>query len=291
MRRWSAIEVLDWTTKYFIKKGISSPRLDAEILLSEVLRCSRLEIYLNYSKPLTENELASYHQLVKRRSFYEPIAYIVGRKEFYGYDLIVNPFILIPRPETELLVEEIVKKLKVLDEKKSYTIVDIGTGSGNIATALAKNLVSYIYAIDTSVEILDIASQNAENIGVKDKISFLKGNLLDPLRELNLADKIDVIVSNPPYIPTNEINNLSPDIKNYEPLMALDGGIEGTCFQIPLIKESLTYLKKGGYLYLELGVHQYDILKEVCYELKGYSHVKTIKDYAGIERILEAQKG
>lgn len=291
MKRWSVIEVLDWTTKYFIKKGISSPRLDAEILLSEILKCSRLEIYLNYNKPLTENELASYHQLVKRRSFYEPIAYIIGRKEFYGYDFIVNPSVLIPRPETELLVEEIIKKLKALDEKKFYTIVDVGTGSGNIATALAKNLNSYIYAIDIAGEILDIASRNAENIGVKDKISFLKGNLLDPLKELNLADKIDVIVSNPPYIPTNEINNLLPDIKNYEPLVALDGGIRGTCFQIPLIKESLTYLKKGGYLYLELGVHQYNILKEICHELKGYSYVKAIKDYAGIERILEAQKG
>lgn len=291
MKRWSVIEVLDWTTKYFIKKGISNPRLDAEVLLSEVLKCSRLEIYLNYSKPLTEDELAFCHQLVKRRSSYEPIAYIIGRKEFYGYGFIVNPSVLIPRPETELLVEEIVKKLKTLDEKKPYTIVDVGTGSGNIATALAKSLDSYIYAIDTSTEILDIASQNAKNLGVKDKINFLKGNLLAPLKELNLVDKIDVIVSNPPYIPTNEINNLSPDIKNYEPLVALDGGIEGTCFQIPLIKESLTYLKKGGYLYLELGVHQFNILKEVCHELKSYSHVEAVKDYDEVERILKAQKG
>ncbi|MDI6785449.1 MAG: peptide chain release factor N(5)-glutamine methyltransferase, partial [bacterium] len=120
MKKWSVIEVLNWTTKYFKEKGISSSQLDAEVLLAEILTCSRLEIYLNYNKPLTKDELASYHKLVKRRSFYEPIAYIIGKKEFYGYDFLVNPLVLIPRPETELLIEKIIKKLKALDKKEPY---------------------------------------------------------------------------------------------------------------------------------------------------------------------------
>ncbi|MBU0599921.1 peptide chain release factor N(5)-glutamine methyltransferase [bacterium] len=290
MKEWSIIEALNWTTNYFKEKGIKSSRLEAEVLLSEVLGYSRLKIYLSYDQPLSKNELASYHQLVKRRSFYEPIAYIVGRKEFYGYDFKVTPKVLIPRPETELLVERIIEKLNSLDEKKCYQIVDIGTGSGSIAVTLAKNLNSYIYAIDISEEILNIASENAQNLKVKEKICFLKGNLLDPLKELNLKEEIEVIVSNPPYIPSHEINNLSSEVKDYEPLDSLDGGKDGIDYHLFLIKESLTYLKKGGYLYLELGINQAEILKKICSQYKDWHNLKIIKDYAKIDRILEVQK-
>ena len=249
-------------------------QLEKEILLCHVLKIERSKLFSHPERELTKSEQELYNKLTQRRKNNEPIAYIINNQPFMGLEFYVDQNVLIPRPETELLVEEVIKESKVHCPR---SIVDVGTGSGCIAVTLAKNLPnSKVIAIDSSKAALEIAKKNAAANGVADQIDFRLGNMFEPLKE-----KIDLIVSNPPYIPTAEIDKLEPDVKNFEPRSALDGGPEGLKYIRDLIIQSpsllTTQLPKR--LFIEIGYDQAAALKQL-------GNFTITKDLSGHDRIL-----
>lgn len=277
-------EILDRTVKHFQKYEITSARLDAEILLSEVLDMERINLYVNFDKPLTKAEVDKYRQFVIARSKGTPVAYILGKQEFMSLDFKVNDATLIPRPETEHLVEIVLDKIKDTDLDR-IKVVDIGTGSGAIIVSLIKLAQKEIeaIAIDISADALEVAKENADNHELLDRIDFRLGSLLEPVGE-----QVDIIVSNPPYIPTADIDDLQREVKN-EPITALDGGKDGLDFYREIIKQSVNRLNIGGFIAFEVGVNQ---AEDIATLLKGnsFDNIEVIKDYAGIERVVLAKK-
>jgi release factor glutamine methyltransferase len=277
-------EILDRTVKHFQNYEIASARLDAEILLSEVLDMERINLYVNFDKPLTKGEVDKYRQFVIARSKGTPVAYIIAKQEFMSLNFKVTEATLIPRPETEHLVEVILDKIKAvgLDRVK---VVDVGTGSGAIIVSLTKLAEKEIEAIavDISADALDVAKENADNYELLDKIDFRLGSLLEPVSEM-----VDIVVSNPPYIPTSDIKGLQREVKN-EPITALDGGQDGLDFYREIINQSLTKLNTGGLIAFEIGINQADDVASLL-ENNNFDNIKIIKDYAGIERVVLATK-
>ena len=241
----SNIEALRWATELLDNKGIESARLEAEILLAHVLKVGRLYLYINPEQELSQEQIDNYNKLVQRRLEYEPTAYILGHREFMDLDLIVNEDVLIPRPETEVLVETVIDHLN--DITRMIRIADIGTGSGAIAISLAKSLPNAaVEAVDVSEEAINIAKLNADRYGLR--ITFHLGDLLSPLN----GKKYNAIVSNPPYIPSQVIDGLQAEVKDYEPRMALDGGNDGLDFYRRLINEAPKLLNYNGLLAVEI---------------------------------------
>ncbi|MEW6096573.1 MAG: peptide chain release factor N(5)-glutamine methyltransferase [bacterium] len=282
-------QVLHQATKFLADNHIDTAKTDAEVLLSDLLGTNRVELYLNDKISLNKNRLALYWKLLDRRASHEPVAYISGKKEFMDWEFIVSPDVLIPRPETEILVEEIINIGKKM-LNFSPIIVDIGTGSGVIAISLALALNAKVYAIDISTPALEVAKLNAAKLGVEDRITFLKGNLLFPLKRFNINKKVDFIVSNPPYVATSQFKSLPLDVR-FEPKIALDGGKEGLNFYDKIINGSLDYLKEGGYLVLEVGYDMAEIIKDKIIQTKKFEDVKIIKDYHGTKRIILSKGG
>lgn len=251
--------------------NLLSHRLEAEILLAHCLKLKKINLYTQSERILTEQELAEFKKLIERRKKHEPIAYIVGFQPFIGLDFIVTPDVLIPRPETELLVETAVKQitnygLPALPAGRQITsLADLGTGSGCIAISIAKKLPNIkIIATDSSEKALKIAKQNAKKHNVEDRIEF------HLTTSFSLPSPVDLIISNPPYIPTADIEKLDPDVKDYEPRQALDGGADGLDFIRQLVKFNCIF---------EFGINQGIAIKKLN------PKVKIIKDYSGIERI------
>lgn len=249
---WTITRILDWTRQYFAGKGIENPRLDAELLLCEVLHCQRITLYVHFDQPLQASELARYREFVIRRGRMEPLAYILGHKEFYKYDFRVTPDVLVPRPETELLVESVSKA----PLPQAPVLLDVGTGSGAILISLLALLADATgIAVDKSIAALAVARENTVYVGeqIKDeslpaRITFLESDLFGSVPK---EQKFDVIISNPPYIPSNVINTLPKDVQQ-EPHMALDGGPKGLDIYARLITQAPEYLKPGGLLALEI---------------------------------------
>ncbi|MDP2363927.1 MAG: peptide chain release factor N(5)-glutamine methyltransferase, partial [Ignavibacteria bacterium] len=212
----TVLEAIKLSTEYLDKKNVESPRANAEILLAEVLNCKRLELYLSFDKPLGEDELSGYREFIKKRGMRIPLQYIIGYVDFYGLKLIVNQNVLIPRPETELLVEKIINNFSSDPSKENIRILDIGSGSGNISIAISRNIInSNVLGIDISEKALEVAKQNAENNFVQNNIEFKKFDIkIDDITELG---KFDLIVSNPPYVSSSDFQNLEPELKVYEP--------------------------------------------------------------------------
>jgi release factor glutamine methyltransferase len=277
----TVLDVIKLSTDYLQKKGVESPRANAEILLADILKCKRLELYLSFDKPLAENEVQIYREAIRKRGLRVPLQYIVGYVEFYGLKLIVNENVLIPRPETELLVEKIINES---DKTANLRILDIGSGSGNISIAIAKNIPnSTIFAIDISENSLKVAKQNAELNLIQDKIEFVLFDI--KYDNLNNLGKFDLIVSNPPYVSENDFVNLEPELKFHEPKIALTDNSDGISFYKHIIKISDRVLNIPGNIYFELGMGQSDIVKKL-FEEKGFSNIKVTKDYSGIDRII-----
>lgn len=271
---WTSLKLIQWTTGHFEKKGIPNPRLDAELLLASVLKCKRVDLYIGFENAVSEKHLAEYKALIERRAKREPLQYILGETEFWGLKFKVTPDVLIPRPETELLVEEALK----FPEAK--TILDIGTGSGCIAVSLAKHLPeAKVVATDISKESLEVAKQNAEKNGVADRIEFVASDIAPWLFFETQERKFDLIVSNPPYIDPLELDLLQTEVSRHEPRRALDGGKDGMEIVEKILKEAPDFLKSPGRLMLEVGEGQAEALK------KKYP-CETRKDYAGIERVI-----
>ena len=280
---WTIVKILDWTRQYFADKGIENPRLDAEILLCAVLSCPRINLYVHFDQPLKADELAKYREFVLRRGRQEPLAYILGEKAFMNYTFKVTPAVLVPRPETELLVETLVE---LNDSGKKIKILDIGTGSGAIILSLLSLLpLAEGTAVDISSAALAVATENAERLGVSERF---KPVLSDLYSKLPVGVQYDVIVSNPPYIPTEDIAALAADVKK-EPKGALDGGKDGLDFYRKIIAGASEYLLQGGLLAFEIGIHQGDAVTQLCRD-HGFGVTAVRKDYAGIERMIFAAK-
>lgn len=281
---WTIKKILDWTTDYFKKYNIEWPHLEAEILLSHALNIPRIQLYVQFERTLTVEELAQYKALILRRSKREPIAYITGHQPFMSLDLEVNSSVLIPRPETEKLVEIAIETAKTMEKP---LIADIGIGSGSIAVSLAKYLPqSEIIGTDSSQEAIGVAKRNAEKIGASDRCKFLAGDLFEPLSEYK--GKFDIVVSNPPYIKTSEIDKLQPEIK-FEPRGALDGGEDGLKYYGIIVKDAADHLKAGGYLILEAGFGQAGDIIQLITAAGKYGIPEIIKDLSGLERIIKAR--
>lgn len=277
----TVLEVIKLSTEYLQKKGVESPRANAEILLAEILKCKRLELYLAFDKPLAENEIQIYREAIKKRGLRMPLQYIVGNVEFYGINIIVNEHVLIPRPETELLVEKIISES---DKSANLNILDIGSGSGNISLSISKSLPnSKVVGIDVSNNAIEVANQNAKLNSFQERVEFRLFDFMND--DLNSLGKFDLIVSNPPYVSKEDYENLEPELKNYEPQMALSDNSDGLSFYRHIIAVSDQILTNPGKLYFELGINQSTQIKNL-FEQKNFSNINITKDYSGIDRII-----
>jgi release factor glutamine methyltransferase len=280
-RDWTILEVLGWTTQRFTERQIASPRLDAELLIAHALGARRIDLYMRSTDLLLTDQLALIRDLVRRRQEGESVAYITGEKEFWGLPFLVNPSVLVPRPDTETLVEAALERLPKESEAR---VVDVGTGSGAIAIAIAKSRPqAQVVAIDKHAAALAVATQNAERNKVN--ITFFEGDLLAPVAAL---PPFDIIVANLPYIPTAQIQTLAPEVKG-EPHSALDGGPDGLDLIRELLKQVPGLLVPGGFVLLELGQGQADDVAALCVGA-GLASPFILKDLGGIERVVGASK-
>ena len=283
----SILEAIKLSTEYLEKKGIESPRLNAELLLAEVLNLKRMELYLQFDRPLTEEEKNTYRTFLKLRGEKKPLQQILGHTEFMGEMFIVSSDVLIPRPETELLVE------KIANDFPNFTgkILDIGTGSGNIAIMLAKLLPdAEIFALDISPKALEIAQENEMKILSENKINFSRADVFsDEIFSDGGNNKFEIIVSNPPYIPKEEFEKLQAEVKDYEPRTALTDEKDGLSFYERIAELGTRLLVPNGKIYFELGAGLSEKVKEILTK-NNYANIEIIKDYAGIDRIIKAEK-
>jgi release factor glutamine methyltransferase len=284
----TCLEILNKAVDRFRSEGIDRPRTNAELLLGAVLNFRKIDLYLNRDRILTPEEMDKFDRFVRERFSGKPVQYIIGSTEFFGLEFKVNPSVLIPRPETETLVEVVLEKLKGIDQPK---IVDIGTGSGAIAISLAKNLASsFIYATDISPNALETAKKNAKKHGVEDRIDFLCGDLFEPLAGRNLEGKIDCIVSNPPYVSQAEFDNLPKEVRDFEPIVALKTVDEGTSFHRKIIEGSFDFLTPQAIFALEIGLDQASKVADLILSQKRFEQVEIKKDLGGIDRIVMCRR-
>ena len=283
---WTIMKILNWTKQYFEAKGVENPRLDAEVLLCAVLKCQRITLYVDFERPLSEEELATYREYVRRRGNFEPLAYILGERAFMRNTFKVNKATLVPRPETELLVESLVRIVPLLKREGDVKILDIGTGSGAIIVSLLDYLPNAKgVGVDISVDALIVAKENSEKIGVTGRIGFVRS---DVFSKLPLEKKFDIIVSNPPYIPAGDIAGLDKDVQQ-EPRGALDGGADGLDFYRRITAEAMDHMAEEGVLAFEIGIGQAAAVQQLCLDA-GFVKTAVRKDYAGIERMVFAVK-
>jgi len=280
---WTVKRILDWTTEHLKKHGSDSARLDAEILLAHARGCKRIELYTRYDEPLTDSQRALMRDLVRRRANAEPVAYLVGYKEFFSLPFKVTADVLIPRPETETLVLEAVEVAKASTAER-LSLLDLCTGSGCIAVAAAKAVVKFdVTATDLSEAALTVARQNAEANGVGDRVSFLHGDLFTALP----ADGMfDLIVSNPPYVTDAEYESLASDIRLHEPASALLAGGDGMKFLHQIAEVAPERLNSGGHLLVELDPAQATSYADSL--RSSFNDVRIVKDLAGQARVVHA---
>ena len=273
---WTVLKVLDWTRGYLAERGVENARLETEWMLCASLGLDRVGLYVNHDKPLTTEELAAFRDMVARRAKREPLQYVLGSQEFMGLEIEVSPAVLIPRHDTETLVEEAVRRCP-----EAKRVLDVGVGSGCVAIALAKALPrAEVFGVDTSGEALEMAGRNAVNNGVT--IAFYRGSLFENLDGM----RFDLVVSNPPYIPTGDIAGLQPEVRDYEPIAALDGGADGLDFYRSMIPLAPNYLNSRGWLLFEAGIYQSPRILEFFGKEKCYGELFAAKDAGGVERVV-----
>jgi len=286
---WTVLELINETAAYFKKKDIESARLDGELLLAHCLNCARIQLYIDFERIVTEEELAVFRELVRRRAAREPVAYLIGYKDFWSLKIAVGKGVLIPRPETELLVEESVKIFTPLSDGGQQTaILEPGTGSGALSIALAQEIKQCtIYATDISPAAIKIAQRNSREHGCAGRVQFIQGDSLTSFRQKEI---FDLIVSNPPYICSADMAGLAPEIREHEPVEALDGGPDGLSFYRQWIPQMPGLLKKNGWAVLEMGAGQSAAIAQLFENTGVFADVQTVRDYAGHERIIKARK-
>lgn len=312
---WTIGRILKWTEQYFKDKGIESPRLDAEVLLAHVLEKQRIYLYVHFDEPLQPAELAAYREMIKQRVLRVPVAQILGEKEFMGLTFKVTADTLVPRPDTEILVQAAVERLKAMkgeakapeyealadgeeassaadrDEaaadvsQEPLRIADIGTGSGAICLSVLHYLADTVAdTVDISPAARAVAEENAASLGLQDRVTFHTGDLLQPLRGMTFA----AILSNPPYIPEADIAGLAPEVRLKEPHTALSGGRDGLDFYRRLAKEAPAMLVPGGFMAFEVGIHQAEPVAALAKANPLIARTEILPDYAGIDRVVVA---
>jgi release factor glutamine methyltransferase len=282
---WTVGKIIDWTTGHLKKHGSESPRLEAEILLAHARGCPRIQLYVQYNELLTDDQRTAMRDLVKRRAQAEPVAYLVGHREFFALDFRVTPDVLIPRPETETLVLQSIAAVKSIPNAR---ILDMGTGSGCIAVATAVNVpAASVTAVDISSQALDVAKDNASRHAVAERIRFLEGDLFAPL---STDDQFDLIVSNPPYVADGEMETLPADIRRHEPALALKAGQQGLDVISRLVAEAPSRLAPGGSLLIEISPEQAPAVTGLVHASGKFESPRTIKDSGGLERVVMARR-
>ncbi|MDB5390928.1 MAG: modification methylase, HemK family [Planctomycetaceae bacterium] len=302
---WTVARILEWTTRYLKERGSETPRLDSEILLSHTRKCKRIQLYTNFDTPLTDAERAQMRDLVKRRANAEPVAYLVGHREFFGLDFNVTKDVLIPRPDTETLVVQLLERANVLAMGNSppaaegeavkpaknaaeLRILELCTGSGCIAITAAVNLPkAKVLATDISPDALKIATDNATKHSVLERLEFRAGDLFQAVPD---DAKFDLIASNPPYVPDGEIAGLDPDVRDHEPMLALRAGPDGMRLLTPIVENAGRYLVPGGWLLLETGIEQSPLTQQALESNAEFQEVRVVKDLAGRPRVVLAQR-
>jgi release factor glutamine methyltransferase len=271
-------DLLQWATEKLKERNFETPRLDAEVLLAHAMKIDRLQLYLAFEDGVDKDSELYFKSMIAERLAYKPVSYLIGNKEFMSLDLIVNESVLIPRPETEILVETVCRQ-----GKAGSRVLELGTGSGAIAVSLARcNSDWHIVATDLSMEAILVARENARFHDVIERISFVQGDLFSAFSR---HSEFDWVVSNPPYIPTRDLADLSPGIRQYEPILALDGGIDGLSVIRRIISEAHTVLKPDGQLAIEIGYGLSDEVENLAYETGKYSEFSIIEDYSGVPRV------
>jgi release factor glutamine methyltransferase len=279
LKTWRIIDLINWAESYFKEKGFENPRSEIEWLLRSVLDCSRMDVYLRFEEPLSKTQLATLRAWVKRRLEREPLQYITGSCDFYGREFSVNKNVLIPRPETERLIDTALDKLKGIDLPN---ILDVGTGSGCIATTLGLEIPnSTILGIDISADALGIANKNKENLNA-DNVSFEEMDILEQVPE----GQFDLLVSNPPYIPKNEMNGLMKDVQEFEPSVALTDQKDGLTFYKRFAEIGKDLVKSDRWIILEVGLGDHPNAVKNIFMESGYPDTELIKDYNGDDRVL-----
>ncbi|MEN0110204.1 MAG: peptide chain release factor N(5)-glutamine methyltransferase [Planctomycetota bacterium] len=285
--KWSVLELLNWTTDFFQSAGNESPRLDAEVLLAEALGCRRIDLYTRFDEVPPVATRDAFKALVKQRGEGAPVAYLVGSREFYSLELHVERGVLIPRPETELLV---VKALDAINEADRDVIVaDVGCGTGAIAVAIAHQAErAKVVAIDQNPSAVELTRKNAERHGVAERVHAMQGDLFSRVK----ADRrFDLIVSNPPYVTTNELIDLDPTVRDHEPHEALDGGPDGCDVIRRLLAAAPDRLAPGGELLVEVSPTIVGLVSELVERTPGLTAGAVLKDLAGLPRVVTATAG
>lgn len=283
---WTILKLVQWTTDFLKKHGIDNPRPDAEILLAHALKCERIDLYLRHDQPLHTEELSQFKPLIQRRALREPVAYIKGMKEFWSLEFKVTTDVLIPRPETEGLVE---LALQYGSENDSCRVLELGTGSGIISVTMAHERPHWkFWASDISANAIDVARVNARKQLQADRIAFMVGRWFEAIGAI--GDFFDLIVSNPPYISRDDLVRLEPDISRYEPTQALDGGLDGLDSISIIIKTAFRYMKPGGWLILEIGYDQGRPVQNLGEACGAYDRITIEKDLSGHDRLAMFRK-
>ena len=283
--RWTVGRLIEWATPYLAKSESPSARLDAEVLLSFVMKCQRIDLYLNWNKPLTANELQHLKVLLKRRSGGEPVAYITGVREFFGHPFTVNPAVLIPRPDSEIIIERLIAEYS--DDSPNLRILDIGTGSGCLAVSASLRFQdAQVEAWDIHEGSLDVARNNAASLGAS--CDFRQVDALK-VESWHKGQLFDFIISNPPYVTATEYANLEPSVKNFEPQLALLGQDDGLVFYQTFAEYGGQVLRDGGKFIVEIGSAQ-GAPVVALFESFGWTDVKLYQDYAKLDRVVVATK-
>ncbi|GIW86717.1 MAG: release factor glutamine methyltransferase [Isosphaeraceae bacterium] len=283
--RWTVGRLITWTTDYLRDRGSESPRLDAEVLLAHVLQWARVQLYTHYDNEVEPAQRSAFRELVRRRAAGTPVAYLVGRKEFYSLSLHVNPSVLIPRPDTETLVAEFLTRFKGHPGPRG---LDLGTGSGAIALACVdQHPTAQFLATDLSAEALEVARANADRLKLSDRVRFQQGDLYQAVAD---EPPFDAILANPPYIPTEAIATLDVGVRDHEPRMALDGGPDGLAVVRRIIAGAAAHLVPGGLLLLEIGTAQEQPVRRLIEAEPDLQLAPTIRDAANHPRVLSATR-
>lgn len=284
MAEWTIRALMEWTEQHFQQKGIESPRLETQLLLSHALGCKKTALYTRWDEVVDEDRRGRFRDLIKRRLEGSPIQHLIGYREFFLLDFEVSPDVLIPRPETELLVTEALNRSKGIAAPR---LLDIGTGSGCIAVSMAKQLKSArVTASDISPKALEVARRNARRHGVAERIRFVEGDLLSPFSS---SERFDLIVSNPPYVSTPEFEKLPPYVRDFEPRLALAAGPEGYDVYDRLIPAAINFLEPGGWLLLEIGYAQEEGVKQ-RFANAGFEVGATIRDDQRHPRVIVGRR-
>ncbi len=287
---WKVTQAYFWAGKHLTSHDIPSAFTEAEYLLAYTLKCEKKDILKLHDKVLEEDEIKRFKEVIDRRVKREPSQHIIGEEEFWGLTFKVTPDVLIPRPETQLLVKEALKDARAHEPDPNKLILDICTGSGCIAVCMSLELKkSQVYAVDISEKALEVARENAKRHGLDKRLTFLQGDLLHPIEPLGFQNKVDMVLSNPPYVSKKMVDILQPEIKHYEPMLAVAGGEDGFDFYRRIIPESAKYLKPGGSLILEIGYGQTDGTVALLEQEKVFEGIEVKKDFAEIDRVIKAK--